>query len=188
MLYYIKEGAESMRITVSGKNIEVTSALRDTVERKLSKLEKYFNPDVEIYATLSVQKNRQILEVTIPFNGVILRAEEENDNMYASIDLVLDKLEGQIRKQKTKLQRRTHSESLKFQFIPDLEPRDKEKEEPRIVRTKRFAIKPMSSEEAVLQMELLGHNFFVYKSAEEGEVNVVYKRKDGNYGLIEPEF
>ncbi len=175
-----------MRITVSGKNIEVTSALRNTVERKLSKLEKYFNPDVEVYATLSVQKNRQILEVTIPFNGVILRGEEENDDMYASIDLVVDKLEGQIRKQKTKLQRRIHSDSLKFQFIPDLEPKDKE--ESKIVKTKRFAIKPMSSEEAVLQMDLLGHNFFVYKSAEDGEVNVVYKRKDGNYGLIEPEF
>ncbi|WPC42109.1 ribosome hibernation-promoting factor, HPF/YfiA family [Clostridium sp. JS66] len=175
-----------MRITVSGKNIEVTSALRNTVERKLSKLEKYFNPDVEVYATLSVQKNRQIVEVTIPFNGVILRGEEENDDMYASIDLVVDKLEGQIRKQKTKLQRRTHSDSLKFQFIPDLEPKDKE--ESKIVKTKRFAIKPMSSEEAVLQMELLGHNFFVYKDAENGEVNVVYKRKDGNYGLIEPEF
>ncbi|AKN33324.1 hypothetical protein Ccar_21850 [Clostridium carboxidivorans P7] len=175
-----------MRITVSGKNIEVTSALRNTVERKLSKLEKYFNPDVEVYATLSVQKNRQIVEVTIPFNGIILRGEEENDDMYASIDLVVDKLEGQIRKQKTKLQRRTHSDSLKFQFIPDLEPKDKE--ESKIVKTKRFAIKPMSSEEAVLQMELLGHNFFVYKDAENGEVNVVYKRKDGNYGLIEPEF
>ncbi|AKA71023.1 ribosome hibernation-promoting factor, HPF/YfiA family [Clostridium scatologenes] len=175
-----------MRITVSGKNIEVTSALRNTVERKLSKLEKYFNPDVEVYATLSVQKNRQIVEVTIPFNGVILRGEEENDDMYASIDLVVDKLEGQIRKQKTKLQRRTHSDSLKFQFIPDLEPKDKE--ESKIVKTKRFAIKPMSSEEAVLQMELLGHNFFVYKDSENGEVNVVYKRKDGNYGLIEPEF
>ncbi|AWI02965.1 ribosome hibernation-promoting factor, HPF/YfiA family [Clostridium drakei] len=175
-----------MRITVSGKNIEVTSALRNTVERKLSKLEKYFNPDVEVYATLSVQKNRQIVEVTIPFNGVILRGEEENDDMYASIDLVVDKLEGQIRKQKTKLQRRTHSDSLKFQFIPDLEPKDKE--ESKIVKTKRFAIKPMSSEEAVLQMELLGHNFFVYKDSENEEVNVVYKRKDGNYGLIEPEF
>ncbi|NMM61527.1 ribosome-associated translation inhibitor RaiA [Clostridium sp. P21] len=175
-----------MRITVSGKNIEVTSALRNTVERKLSKLEKYFNPDVEVYATLSVQKNRQIVEVTIPFNGVILRGEEENDDMYASIDLVVDKLEGQIRKQKTKLQRRNHSDSLKFQFIPDVEPKDKD--ESKIVKTKKFAIKPMSSEEAVLQMELLGHNFFVYKSAEDGEVNVVYKRKDGNYGLIEPEF
>lgn len=175
-----------MRITVSGKNIEVTSALRNTVERKLSKLEKYFNPDVEVYATLSVQKNRQIIEVTIPFNGVILRGEEENDDMYASIDLVVDKLEGQIRKQKTKLQRRNHSSSLKFQSIPDVEP--SEKNESKIVRTKKFAIKPMSAEEAVLQMELLGHNFFVYKSAEDEEVNVVYKRKDGNYGLIEPEF
>lgn len=181
-----KEGAENMRITVSGKNIEVTDALRNTVEKKLSKLEKYFNPDVEAYATLSVQKNRQIIEVTIPFSGVILRGEEENDDMYASIDLVVNKLEGQIRKQKTKLQRRNHSGSLKFQSIPDVE--EKNKDHAKIVKTKRFAMKPMSAEEAVLQMELIGHNFFVYKSDEEDEVNVVYKRKDGNYGLIEPEF
>ena len=176
-----------MKITVSGKNIEVTSGLKNAVERKLAKLEKYFNPDVEAQATLSVQKNRQIIEITIPFNGVILRGEEANDDMYASIDLVMDKLERQIRKQKTKLERRIHGDSLRFQFIPEYEFKDKE-EEPAIVKTKRFAIKPMSAEEAVLQMELLGHSFFVYESADNGEVNVVYKRKDGDYGLIEPEF
>lgn len=106
--------------------------------------------------------------------------------MYASIDLVVDKLERQIRKQKTKLLRRNNSESLRFQCIPD--ELEKDKQEQKIVRTKKFAIKPMSSEEAVLQMELLGHSFFVYQDAENGEVNVVYKRRDGNYGLIEPEF
>lgn len=175
-----------MRITVSGKNIEVTSALKSIVESKLSKLDKYFNPDVEAQATLSVQKNRQIIEVTIPFGGVILRGEEENDDMYASIDSVVGKLEGQIRKQKTKLQKKKHLESLRFQFIPDVV--DEDKEEHKIVKTKRFAIKPMSAEEAVLQMELLGHSFFVYQDADNSEVNVVYKRRDGNYGLIEPEF
>ncbi|KAJ48755.1 putative sigma-54 modulation protein [Clostridium tetanomorphum] len=175
-----------MRITVAGKNIEITNALRGVVEKKLEKLDKYFNPDVEAHATLSVQKNRQIIEVTIPFNGVILRGEEVNEDMYASIDLVVDKIERQIRKQKTKLQKRNHGDSLKFQFIPDND--EKELLEPRIVKTKKFAVKPMSDEEAVLQMELLGHNFFVYESADSGEVNVVYKRKDGNYGLIEPEF
>ncbi|WP_123054808.1 ribosome-associated translation inhibitor RaiA [Clostridium sp. JN-1] len=175
-----------MRIFVTGKNIEVTNALRNVVEKKLSKLDKYFNPEVKANVTLSVQKNSQIVEVTIPFNGVILRGEEKNSDMYASIDLVVDKLEGQIRKQKTKLQRRNHGNSLRFQSIPDV---DKDaNEEPKIVRTKKFAIKPMSAEEAVLQMELLGHNFFVFESAEDEEVNVVYKRKDGNYGLIEPEF
>ncbi|MBV7272182.1 ribosome hibernation-promoting factor, HPF/YfiA family [Clostridium thailandense] len=176
-----------MRITVSGKNIEVTNALRSTVEKKMSKLEKYFNPDVEAHATLSVEKNRQIVEVTISVGGILLRAEEAHDDMYASIDIVVDKLEGQIRKQKTKLQRRNHMESLRFQFIPDFNEEERV-EESKIVRTKRFAIKPMSAEEAVLQMELLGHSFFVYENDKDGDVNVVYKRKDGNYGLIEPEF
>ncbi|OFI05032.1 ribosome-associated factor Y [Clostridium acetireducens DSM 10703] len=175
-----------MRITVSGKNIEVTNALRNVVEKKLSKLDKYFKPDVVANATLSVQKNRQIIEVTIPFSGVILRGEEATEDMYASIDIVVDKIERQIRKQKTKLQRRNHGGSLRFQSIPELDKKDEQ--EFKIVKTKKFAIKPMSDEEAILQMELLGHNFFVYKSAETGDVNVVYKRKDGNYGLIEPEF
>lgn len=175
-----------MRITVKGKNIVVTDALKNAVEKKLSKLEKYFNPDVVAHATLSVQKTRQIVEVTIPFGGVILRGEEGNSDMYASIDLVVDKLERQIRKQKTKLLRRNNSESLRFQCIPD--EKEEDKQEQKIVRTKKFAIKPMSSEEAVLQMELLGHSFFVYQDAENEEVNVVYKRRDGNYGLIEPEF
>lgn len=176
-----------MKITVNGKNIEITAALRSTVEKKISKLEKYFNPDVEAHATLSVQKSRHIIEVTIPFNGVLLRGEESNDDMYASIDLVVDKIERQIRKQKTKIERRTHGNSLRYQAIPDI-VEDEGKEEAKIVKTKKFAIKPMSPEEAVLQMELLGHSFFVFESADEGEVNVVYKRKDGNYGLIEPEF
>lgn len=175
-----------MRIKVSGKNIEVTSALRNVVEKKISRLDKFFNPDVEVHATLSVQRNRQTIEVTIPFNGVILRGEEASEDMYTSIDTVVDILEGQIRKQKTKLQKRTRGDSLKFHLIPETE--DREKDEPQIVRTKRFAFKPMSTEEAVLQMDLLGHDFFVYMNAESDEVNVVYKRKDGNYGLIEPDF
>ncbi|QGU94156.1 ribosome-associated translation inhibitor RaiA [Clostridium bovifaecis] len=178
-----------MNITVSGKNIAITDGLREAVERKLSKLEKYFSPSVEVDATLSVQKNRQIVEVTIPFNGVILRAEEVNEDMYAAIDIVLEKLERQIKKQKTKLEKRKYGDALKFQFIPEYIPVDDEDDiESKIVRTKKFAVKPMSEEEAVLQMELLGHNFFVYKSADTNEVNVLYKRKDGQYGLIEPEF
>ncbi|MEW9094429.1 MAG: ribosome-associated translation inhibitor RaiA [Clostridiaceae bacterium] len=175
-----------MKIIVNGKNIEITNALRNVVEKKLDKLDKYFSPNVEAHATLSVQKNRQIIEVTIPFNGVILRGEEATEDMYASIDLVVDKLERQIRKQKTKLQKRLYGDSLRFQSIPDEE--DKDTHEPKIVKTKKFAVKPMSDEEALLQMELLGHNFFVYESADTGDVNVIYKRKDGNYGLIEPEF
>lgn len=176
-----------MKIMIIGKNIELTEALRDTVEKKLSKLGKYFDPNVEANVTMSVQRNRKIIEVTIPFNGVILRGEEVHDDMYAAIDLVVDKMERQIRKQKTKLQRRLYGNSLRFQNIPEVDPHDKV-EESKIVKTKKFAFKPMSVEEAVLQMELLGHNFFVYQSSDTDEVNVVYKRKDGQYGLIEPEF
>lgn len=173
-----------MRVKFTGKNIEITEALKDVVSKKVSKLEKYFKQDVEAHSVLSVQKEIQKFELTIPFKGGILRAEEESDDMYKSVDLVLDKIERQIRKQKTKLQRKLQGESLVFSFIEE----DKTlKEESKIVRTKKFAMKPMSSEEAILQMELLGHSFFVYMDGETSDVNVVYKRKDGNYGLIEPD-
>jgi len=176
-----------MRIVVSGKNFDVTNALRERVEKKLSKFERYFGPDTEAHATLSVEKNRHIIEVTIPFNGVILRGEEATADMYTSIDNVVDKLERQMRRQKTKLERRIKDGNIKFENLVS-PAEDEEDEEIKIVKTKRFAMKPMPVEEAVLQMELLGHNFFVFSNADTEEVNVVYKRKDGNYGLIEPEF
>lgn len=175
-----------MRIRVSGKNIEVTNALRERVEKKLSKFEKYFNPDTEANATLTVEKNRHIIEVTIPFNGIILRGEEATEDMYTSIDNVVEKLERQIAKFRTKLERRIKDGSVRFDNFSFSQEEDDD--EPRIVKTKRFAMKPMPVEEAVLQMELLGHNFFMFHNAESDEVNVVYKRKDGDYGLIEPEF
>ena len=176
-----------MRTKVIGKNIDITSALKDRVEKKLSKFERYFGSDTEAQATLSVEKNRHIIEVTIPFNGVILRGEEATGDMYTSIDNVVDKLERQMRRQKTKLEKRIKDGTIKFEnwVAP---PTEFEDDEVRIVRTKRFAMKPMPVEEAVLQMELLGHSFFVFSNADTEEVNVVYKRKDGNYGLIEPEF
>lgn len=178
-----------MNIKMVGKNINITNGLRDALERKLSKIEKYFNPDIEINVMLSVQRNRQIVEVTIPINGAILRAEEVNEDMYTAIDLVLEKLSRQVRKQKTKLEKRKHGNSLRFQFIPEYIPKVNEDNiESKIVKTKKFAIKPMTDEEAVLQMELLGHNFFVYVNGDTDEVNVLYRRKDGQYGLIEPEF
>lgn len=175
-----------MRIRVSGKNIEVTNALRERVEKKLTKFEKYFNPDTEANATLTVEKNRHIIEVTIPFNGVILRGEEATEDMYSSIDNVVEKLERQIAKYRTKLERKIKDGSVRFDNFSFSQEEDDD--EPRIVKTKRFAMKPMPVEEAVLQMELLGHNFFMFHNAESDEVNVVYKRKDGDYGLIEPEF
>lgn len=173
-----------MRVKFTGKNINVTEALKDVISKKVSKLDKYFKQDVEAHSVLSVQKNIQKFELTIPFKGGILRAEEESNDMYKSVDLVVDKIERQIRKQKTKLQRKLQGESLVFSFIQE---EKQTKEEPKIVRTKKFAMKPMSSEEAILQMELLGHSFFVYMDGDTSDVNVVYKRKDGNYGLIEPE-
>ncbi len=174
-----------MKVTVIAKNIELTQALKDIVQKKISKLEKYFDVEVDAKATLSVQKNIQKIEVTIPFNGVILRCEESTDDMYKSIDLVEDKLERQIRKQKTKLSRK-HNGSVRFAAIEE-SAAGQEEEEGSLVKVKKFGVKPMNSEEAILQMDLLGHNFFVYQDAESSKVNVVYKRKDGNYGLLEPE-
>ncbi|MCB2306345.1 ribosome-associated translation inhibitor RaiA [Clostridium estertheticum] len=183
-----------MKIKIVGKNMEVTEALRNMIDKKVSRLDKYFNPDVEAQTTMSVHKNRHTIEITIPFNGVVLRSEEVNDDMYTSLDLVVDKLERQIRKNKTKLEKRNKGTSLKFQGIQQYDNSEDNGLEPKIVKTKKFAFKPMSAEEAVLQMELVGHSFFVYMSDGStevngnSEVNVVYKRKDGNYGLIEPQF
>ncbi|MEG0371889.1 MAG: ribosome-associated translation inhibitor RaiA [Clostridium sp.] len=175
-----------MKFNIIGRNIEVTEALKDSIEKKIGRLQKYFNNDSEAKVTLSVEKNRQIIEVTIPANGVILRGEETREDMYTAIDIVVDKIERQIIKHKSKIERRgDYTQSLRFAAIPsevDIE------DESQIVKTKKFALKPMDAEEAVLQMDLLGHNFFVFRNGDSEEVNVVYKRKDGNYGLIEPGF
>ena len=175
-----------MKVTVIAKNIELTSALKEIVQKKISKLEKYFEPSVEAKVTLSVQKSSHIIEVTIPFNGVILRGEESTSDMYKSLDLVEDKLERQIRKQKTKLSRKNNG-SLKFADI-DTNIADDYDDDGKLVKVKKFGVKPMNSEEAILQMDLLGHNFFVFQDSETNKVNVVYKRKDGDYGLLEPEY
>lgn len=182
-----ERGCWSMKFIISGKNIEVTEALHTAVEKKLKKLGKFFNTGTEVFVTLSVEKNRQLIEVTIPFNGNVLRAEEFSGDMYTSIDKVIDVLERQIRRYKTKIEKGLHEKAFvpeNFSFADDIE----EENEFKIVRTKRFAVKPMSVEEAVLQMNLLGHAFFVFSNADTNEVNVVYRRKSGNYGLIEPEF
>ena len=176
-----------MKVTVIAKNMELTDALKEIVQKKISKLEKYFEANVEAKATLTVQKNRQIIEVTIPFNGVILRGEEATSDMYKSLDLVGDKLERQIRKQKTRLSRK-HGGSLRFGEINNIDLKSEQEEEGKLVKVKKFGVKPMNSEEAILQMDLLGHNFFVYQDADSNKVNVIYKRKDGDYGLLEPEF
>ena len=175
-----------MKFIIIGKNIDVTPGLKEAVENKLGKLERYFTPDTEIHVTLSVQRERQKIEVTIPVKGGIIRSEQESSDMYVSIDLVEEVIERQLKKYKNKITDK-HQSGGNFQqaFIDKDYP---EEEEIQIVRTKKFDIKPMYPEDACIQMELLGHNFFVFFNAETEQVNVVYKRKGNTYGLIEPEF
>ncbi len=176
-----------MKFIVIGKNIDVTPGLKEAVESKLGKLERYFTSDTEVHVTLSVQKNRQKIEVTIPVKGGIIRSEEESDDMYVSIDLVEEIIERQLRKYKTKLvAKQQEGGNFSLDFIEE-EDEDSD-DEIKVVKTKKFGIKPMYAEDACLQMELLGHSFYVFSNAETDEVNVVYKRKNGTYGLIEPEF
>lgn len=174
-----------MKIVVRGKNFEVTNALKEWVEKKIGKVEKYFDNIEEAQVKLVVDGDRHRAEVTIPLDGIVLRGEEETGDMYASIDNVIDKMERQIEKYKTRIDRRLKNESVR-DLIPERNGRGYE--EPKVVRTKRFAVKPMPVDEAIMQMNLIGHNFFVFRNADTEEVNVVYLRNDGNYGLIEPEF
>ncbi|WP_422658560.1 ribosome hibernation-promoting factor, HPF/YfiA family [Paenibacillus sp. EC2-1] len=185
-----------MQFTIRGQQIEVTEALKEYVDKKLGRLEKYFDapPTSEGYVTLSVIRGLHTVEVTIPLPGVVLRAEDRSEDMYASIDAVVDKLERQIRKHKTKLNRKFRQEgSLKTLFVEDgtatssvaVEQEEYDDDELEVVRTKRFTMKPMDVEEAILQMNMVGHDFFVFTNIESQEVNVVYKRDDGKYGLIE---
>ena len=182
------KGVDFMNFIISGKNIEVTPGLKDSVINKLGKLERYFTPDTEIIVTLSVEKDRQKIEVTIPVKGDIIRSEQTSTDMYVSIDLVEEVIERQLRKYKNKLIAR-HQEggTFKQEFFEE-EPAIDSNDEIQIVRTKKFGIKPKFPEDASVQMELLGHDFFVFSNAETEEVNVVYKRKNGTFGLIEPEF
>ncbi|MDY5022609.1 MAG: ribosome-associated translation inhibitor RaiA [Blautia sp.] len=174
-----------MKFIISGKNLTVSEGLKTAVEDKLGKLERYFTPDTEVVVTLSVEKERQKIEVTIPMKGNIIRSEQVSNDMYVSIDLVEEVIERQLRKYKNKIVDRKQSAGNFQQAYLDKEY--EEEEEVKIIRTKRFDIKPMYPEDACVQMELLGHNFFVFCNAETDQVNVVYKRKGNTYGLIEPE-
>ena len=170
-----------MNYIISGKNIEVTEGLKSAVYEKLGKLDKYFTDETEVQVTFSVEKERQKIEVTIPVKGTVIRAEQVSDDMYVSIDLVEEVIERQVNRYKKKLvDQQQNAAFFQKDFMDD--------EEIRIIRSKRFAVKPMDAEEACIQMELLGHNFFVFRNAETDEVNVVYKRKGNTYGLIEPEY
>ncbi|WP_226643271.1 ribosome hibernation-promoting factor, HPF/YfiA family [Mesobacillus subterraneus] len=179
-----------MNYNIRGENIEVTPAIREYVEKKVAKLDRYFteSPNANVNVNLKVyQDKKSKVEITIPMKDLVLRAEELHEDMYAAIDLITDKLERQIRKHKTKVNRKfREKDSLKdyapiFTEVEQVE----EDEDLEVVRTKSFDLKPMDSEEAILQMNMLGHSFYVFTNAETNQTNVVYKRNDGRYGLIE---
>ena len=175
-----------MKFNIRGDKLKVTNDINDYVESKIGKLDKYFkDEDIEANIVVKVRGNKQIIEVTVITDNFILRSEEEHDDLYAAIDLVIDKLERQLRKNKTKLKKQSINNKYKeFNFEYELEV-DEEEEDNKIVKRKTIDTKPMDEEEAILEMELLGHNFFVYKDMDSNSVNVIYKRKDGNYGIIE---
>lgn len=183
-----------MKFNIRGENLEVTGSIREFVEKKISKLERYFDTPLtsEVHVNLSVYNDEQRIEVTIPMTNLLLRGEEQHVDLYAAIDLVVDKLERQIRKYKTKVNRKFRQKGSPKHVFAELEREansvavEEDPDEIEIVRTKRFELKPMDSEEAVLQMDMLGHAFYVFTNAITNETSVVYRRNDGKYGLIEP--
>ena len=176
-----------MKITLRGKNIEITEAIEEKVSEKLSKLDKYFivSENVEAKVLVRTYPYGQKIEVTIPTEYVLLRAEVVDQDLYNAIDLVIDKLEGQIRKYKTRLNRKSKDNKLAFN-LASIEPLEDEEEDV-LVKTKTITPKPMDMEEAIMQMELIGHSFFVYRDTETDAISIVYRRNDGDYGLIETE-
>jgi putative sigma-54 modulation protein len=188
-------GGHFMKLIVTGKNMGVSDKVRDYLEEKVGKFEKYFRSNLEVHATFGHRdrqhKNVQIVEITIPMKlGGFFRVQEEDVTMEAAIDLAVEKLQKQIAKHKTKLEKRYKGhDTIRFENIPAFlvpEGAEAEEEKHEVIRTKRFAVKPMDAEEAILQMEMVGHNFYVFRNQETDELNVVYIRKDGKYGLIEP--
>lgn len=174
-----------MLLNFVGKNIELTESLKNVAEKKFSKLDKYFSEEAEARVVFSTVREQQTVEVTIFLPQTIIRAEETTDDMYSSMDNAVDALARQIRKHKTKLKRRyQNNETIRFDEIAEKE-KEKEETENKIVKRKNFELSPMNEEEAILQMELLNHNFFVFLDADTEAISIVYKRKDGNYGKIE---
>ena len=169
-----------MKYNIRGNKIDVTEAINDYIKSKLSKVEKYFDDDVEAKAIISARGKDQKVEVTIWSGKYNVRAEETHEDLYAAVDLVVDKLERQLKKYKDKL---TDKRSIKDTYVPEIEEYFEEEET--IVRRKEVFLKPIDEEEAITQMELLGHSFFVFKNVDTDKINVVYKRKDGDYGIIE---
>lgn len=182
-----------MNIIISGKQMDLTDGIKNAIEEKLGRLDFYLHPETDVKVTVSAKKARQKVEVTIiPISGPIIRAEDIEENLYAAIDVVYDKLNKQLRKYKNRLQdKHKLNESIRFDVIEDIEENDYSSSEDNlnivIERTKKFGVKPMSPEEAVLQMDLLGHDFYMFKNSESDDISIVYRRKNGGYGLIESE-
>lgn len=171
-----------MKFIITGKKIEVTEGIKDKIYKKLGKLEKFFKDEPQVKVTVSAVKDRHTIEVTIFSKGVMFRAEETDVDLYACIDTIVDVIERQMRRHKTHLEKKLKKEAFD---VPYEAPVPVEEKEYNVVKVKKFAFKPMDVEEAILQMNMLGHEFFVFNNAESGDINIVYKRKDGNYGLIE---
>lgn len=180
----VRKDRDNMKCIIRGEKIRVTSAISEYVETKISRLDKYFkSDDVKANVLVKVKGKNQSVEVTIPYDKYTLRGEETKDDLYAAIDLVVDKLEGQIRKTKSKLKKQIKKNETVLNF--DYELSEEEEYKNKIVKRKQLELKPMSEEEAILQLELLGHDFFIYKDVHTNEIDILYKRKDGNYGVIE---
>lgn len=175
-----------MKVSVRGKNLEVTAALREYLEKRVDKLARYFDSPLDVQAVLSVEKENRVVELTCFVEGIVLRGVTSNADMYAAIDLVVDKIVRQIHKYKTRLARRFKKETgfKPDAYVPEVPVQEEAID---VVRRKHFAVRPMSVEEAIMQMNLVGHDFFMFFNADTEIMNVVYRRKNGSYGLIEPE-
>jgi len=173
-----------MKNTITGRKITLKDSFKTLVEKKLSKFDRIFGDSAEANITVTLERNRQTVEVTIYHAGMVYRAEETAVDMNDALDEVIESLSRQIRKNKSRLEKKIRTAGAVEYF--DYEPEEEEESEFKIVRSKRFEVKPLDVEEAILQMNLIGHQFYMFRNVESGDINVVYRRKDGNYGLIEP--
>lgn len=176
-----------MNITINGRKVSLKDNFKERVEKKLSKFDKIFGDKANANVTVTLEKNRQTVEVTIRHNGVVYRAENTCDEMNEALDNVVDIIAGQIRKNKSKLEKRFRSNSISEYLSDENFIEEHQESEYKIVKSKQFPVKPLDIEEAILQMNLIGHQFFMFRNFDTNEVNVVYRRKNGTYGLLEPE-
>ncbi len=174
-----------MKNTITGRKVSLKDSFKELVEKKLSKFDRIFGDKAEANVTVTLERNRQTVEVTIRHGGMVYRAEETAVDMNDALDDVIESLSGQIRKNKTRLEKKLRGAAVAEYF--SVEPADEEEDDFQIVRSKRFEVKPLDVDEAILQMNLIGHQFYMFRNVDTDDINVVYRRKDGNYGLIEPD-